>query len=177
MRSTAKEAQGRRSRGVTLLEILISVFLVGLLMTIFANIVTQYSRMVLHQDKKDRSVANIKMALDTVTSEIEEAQEVLIPQADNGVAPIVRFVRYTPALFREKFEAKDTITVTYFLDGKTLYRSIDHKDRLTVYPIAHDVQGFSVRRTYFRLFTVSVSLEDGSRIHSVDGSACLKMRI
>ncbi len=166
------------SHGATLVELLVSIFIVAILMTVFADIITQYSVVIRHQDKKDRSLANIRMALDTVTSEIEEALVIYSPDSDGGELTEVSFWRYNPENIDRKITERGGITVHYYLESGTLFREVNTDDGTrTAYPVAHEVTGFSVRREHSRLFTVSVSLEESQRIYSVDGKASLRSGI
>lgn len=166
-----------RKRGTTLIEVMISISIVAVLMIVIADLVTRYSLVVSHQEKKDRALANVKMALDTVTNEIEEALGVYSPDTDGEQDTGITFYRYNPEQADSRIDKREGIYVRYYLDGGTLFREITSFTGTMACPIAHDVSGFSVRRESMRLFTVSVSLQEANRVYSIDSKACLKTGI
>jgi prepilin-type N-terminal cleavage/methylation domain-containing protein len=166
--------KARNGRGVTLVEVLFSLVIAGLLLTICADLMARYSMIVQHQEKKNRSLANITMALDTMSSEIEEALTVYSPGTDGQLLTTVSLWRYDPLTSDQMLTARSGITVTYFLDSGTLYRRVATDSSTEDCPVAHEIAGFSVRRENSRLFTVSVSLEEAQRIYTLDSKACLK---
>ena len=166
----------RKSRGATVIEALISLFILAILMTVFADLVTRYSVIIRHQERKDRSLANIKMALDTVTAEIGEALLVYEPDSVGATETSVRFWRYNPGNMEKKLALRGGITVRYYLDSYTLYREVSSEGLPTplVSAVAHDVYGFAVSRESSRVYAVKVSLMESSRIYTVEGKACLR---
>lgn len=171
-------SNNKGKRGASLVEVTISIFIVAILMTVIADLVTRYSMILRYQEKKDRALANMKMALDTIASEIEEALGVYDPDVDGVIATSITFYRYNPEQTGKKFDNNRTgVYIKYFLDNKTLYREILAFEGRFTCPIAHEVSGFSVKRENQRLYTISVSIEEAKRVYSVDAKACLKTGI
>ncbi len=165
------------STGTTLVEVIISIFLVALILTMVAELVTRYSLIIRHQEKKDRTIVNMKMALNTVTTEMEEALLIYVPDsAGSPPETEIKLWRYNPVQSLYKLDSRGGITVRYYLENRTLYREVDTGTK-TAYPVAHEVYGFSVTRHNSRLYTVKVSLEESSRILLIEGKACLKTGI
>jgi len=161
-------------RGGTLVEVIISLGLVALLLTICADLMSRYSLVMQHQEKKNRSFATTKMALDVVSSEIEEALKVYSPGSDGELLTGVSFWRYNPSSPADKMAVRGGMTVAYYLSSNVLYRKTDRGGVVLTFPVAHDVKGFSVRRENSRLFTLCVSLEEARRIYTIESKVSLK---
>jgi prepilin-type N-terminal cleavage/methylation domain-containing protein len=174
---TGGSGRSRLKRGGTLIEVLISLAIVGLLLTICADLMSRYSLVMRHQEKKNRSLTNTKMALDLMTSEIEEALKVYSPGSDGELVTDVTFWRYNPVDSSRKLADRGGMTISYYLDSGVLYRKTNTAATVTCYPVAHEVKGFSIRRENSKLFTVSVSFEETQRIYTIVSKASLKSGI
>jgi hypothetical protein len=167
----------KKSRGITLAEIIISMFLMGVFMVVSANLVTRSASLVRHQDERDRMLANVGTALDTVTSEIEEALEVERPGEDGQSLHELRLQRYNPEDVSEEIDRRRPLTVRYEVESGTLYRRVQSSDKSVSYPVAHGIADFTVRREHEKLYSVTVTFEEAMRDSTLDGKACMKSRI
>lgn len=164
-----------RFRGFTIVEVLVSIFIMGILMTIFAQIATRYAMVVRHQESKDRSLANIRMALDTVTSELQEATSVITPGTCGETQTQVVFERYDPESTAQKFASRTLIRIRYVLRSGTLYREVTPPSSpAVIYPVAHSIAGFSVKRESDCLFSVNVAFAESHRVFTIVGKACMR---
>ena len=165
---------GGKPGGMSLYEIMVSLFVMVLLMIVFADLMTRYSRTLTYLDMKDRSLANVKMGLDSVTAELEEALAVYSPDTDGAVDDEVILWRYNPEDSKKKLTERTSINALYYLDSRILFREVSLAGITTSFPVAHHIASFSVKREHQRLFTVMISLEESHKVYSLSGKACLK---
>jgi len=168
----------RRSDGTTLMEIIFSMMLMGIFMVISANFVSRCSTVIHQQDAKDRALANMSMILDSVSGEIEEALAVDMPAADDQSTPIVRLRRLNPEDPPDvPITGRSLIFVEYSLHEGTLVRSVRGPGGVGLFPIAHEVASFSVRREHEKLYTIRVAFQEAYITTTMEGKACLKSGI
>lgn len=160
--------------GATLIEVLISLFILSCLLTVFADLISRYHMVLRYQEKKDRSIASMKMVLDTVAGELEESLKVYSPDTDGGKKSEVSFWRYDPELFDSKLSSRRGVMVRYYLDSGTLYREVQSSSDKSATEAAHEVAGFSIERQHSLAYMLKLSLNESNRIYTLSRNICLK---
>jgi len=160
--------------GATLIEVLISLFILSCLLTVFADLISRYYMVLRYQEKKDRSIASMKMVLDTVAGELEESLKVYSPDTDGVKKSEITFWRYDPELFDSKLISRGGVMVRYYLDSGTLYREVHSSYDKSVTEAAHEVAGFSIERQHPLAFRLKLSLNESNRIYTLSRNICLK---
>jgi len=167
-----------RSRGATLLEVLISLAIVAVLMVLIARIVTFYSLIVQSQERKSEALYNIRMALDTVSTELEEALLIYSPEKSGDQAAELRMCRLNPEKTGDTFKKRFGLEITYYLEGgdlfrKTTYPGIYGIDASTML-VSHNICGFSVKREHDHYFIITMAMQEKQRVLTLTRKTCVK---
>ncbi|MGV8119038.1 MAG: type II secretion system protein J [Candidatus Xenobiia bacterium LiM19] len=160
--------------GATLIEVMISLFVVSCLLTVFADLISRYYTVIRYQEKKDRSIASMKMVLDMMAGELEESLKVYSPDTVGGKKSEVSFWRYDPELFDSKLSSRGGVMVRYYLDSGTLYREVQKSSDKIVTQAADEVAGFSIEKQHPFAYTLNLSLNESNRIYTLSRNICLK---
>lgn len=172
-------------RGLTLLESLITLFLVSLVLTCVGHLLTQSFRVMRSLDEKERSRQAARMGLDRLTSEVREATAIISagagdlsfekidPQAvinPPPLAPNDPDPNYVPPAWTPQDAYPDTarLVVQYETQGETLVRRVRRKSggAWTTQVVVEGVNSFSCLQEADNAgeLTVTVAVVDGQQI-------------
>lgn len=140
-------------RGLSLVEVMICMLLVGIVLAVTARLFTGYSTALRHSNDKNRELEVLRSTLERLGSELSQATEV-IQGADS-----VEFQRITPGAaipspLEPGWSPRSRLTkVRYSLEGTDLIRSVS-SNRLVA---ATGINGFFVEvKEYGYLVRISV---------------------
>jgi prepilin-type N-terminal cleavage/methylation domain-containing protein len=85
----------KRRRGMSLLEILLTTLLLGIVLSVFASLVHGYNRVMKHVSGKDRALEGLHSGLSVASAEIGSATQVLSPTGATAVG-VLDFTRIDP---------------------------------------------------------------------------------
>jgi len=167
-------SRGFRRSGATLIEVMVSLFVVSCLLAVFADLISRYYTVVQYQERKDRNIASMKMVMDMMAGELEESLKVYDPDSDGSTKGEISFWRYDPDLPDSKLGSREGVTVRYYLDSGILYREVKKSSSRTVTQASHEVAGFSIERQHQLSYTLKLSLNESNRIYTLSRDVCLK---
>ncbi len=165
----------RVNRGLSLMEVLVTLLLFALVMGMIASLVQNFARVSDQLDEKSAS-QRASLALFDLASEVEEATEVLVP-APGTVGPQSEIVlrKYASTVARlDNSTTADTwtpnyvLSVRYHLDQRNLMRQVTLPDGTVQNTLlAQEVDGFSATRVHERSIEARASFQERNKLETV----------
>ncbi len=162
-------------RGFSLIETLVTFFLVSLVLALVASIAREYGQMVRSGDRSGASQQARQLVLRTLRAELEGATRVLSPTG--GPNPVLEFETYGAVAGRlpdppdpppPTWDPRDPthlITVRYSLVGGELIRDVGGTQQV----VAQDLAGFSAQVLADQTLEMTLSYELSGRLLQVRG--------
>jgi len=146
---------GRRlstKRGLSLVEMLTTLFVASLIMGVIGTLLTQMSRVEHSSRGKDKVLEGMRFALDRIRTEVSSSTSISSPSSGTAV-PTLQFSRIdptvpgripsplpTPPTLWDPRDPSYLVSVQYFVQDTTLYRQAGSGPQET---LAEGVAGFS----------------------------------
>lgn len=147
----------RHSRGLSLVEVLATLFLFSIVLAVISQLLLNYSRVVKFSIGQDRSVQAALVTLSELRDEIKEATEILMPNTST-VAPTLEIRKVIPGVSRfpnpvplqpptgwTLFPTTSLVTLRYQIANQNLERQVVSGLPATTTAIASNISDLQTR--------------------------------
>lgn len=163
----------RHVRGVTILEILITLFLFSVVLAMVANLARNYRDVEVHMASKSKTQASNLMLMSALT-DIGGAMNVVSPAPLTGPQSEVIVERYTTASrrfvgteTRTNWDVDERLRVRYHLAQGKLFREVTFPDgSIEQAAIGEGLSGFSALRVNERAVELRASYQESKLVKS-----------
>ena len=165
----------QRSLGLTLVEVLFSLGLLGLTIALLGRLAISYQGIIAFSDGTSMTTAATQ-ALEAIAREISGASEVLSPEVGADATSILT-VDILDHRSKQRFEpdnwtprrALDTVRLSYSLEGESLVRTalFPRTGSRLQKPVARGLAGFAVSRPNDRRIELSASIQESRLVRVV----------
>jgi hypothetical protein len=159
--------RSKNMKGLTIMEALITILVLGILIGIIAGICSEYSRLIHYSSSRDKTIFSLQGAMDGVKGELAEALAVTSPRLT--AAPLtsagtfsseLQFTKIDPAnpsrlptpfpspmpSVWASADSAHVLSIRYYAAGGALMREVTYPDKTSqCHVIVAGISGFSVQ--------------------------------
>jgi hypothetical protein len=178
-----------KGRGLTLVESLMTILLVGIVLGIVAGICNEYANIIRFSARKDRIIIGARTGVDKLKIELEEATEVLTPTPSPAPytpdSPVIKFKKINPSAVQrlgppapgtwDPWAPSYLVNVEYYVSRESLVRKVTFPDSsCATQTVAEGVSGLSAKNLGGSTYRFTVSFMDEQYLKTLTTVARLK---
>lgn len=161
----------RKRTGLTLVEVLVALALLGLVIGLVADVASRYSKVLLFSQEKDKASQAIT-AIQELVAEVEQCAKVLAPTGTGeSVLRLVKVKADSPLRNDDlenwrPYRPSDQETVEYLLSGTDILRS---QPSVETTILLNDANGFATSLQTNRSIKIEISVKKGEEVKTFTG--------